>query len=122
MRGPRELLFFQLVVLLRRSKRHSNSFWAHRMFEISSHKVSSILSIYKQNLDNFLAKSSSSVLDDTVTQRADVWGFGSTVGYNTTPYYRLLGWLYVREIFKKLDAENREKYELNSAYNNPANL
>ncbi len=47
MRGPRELLFFQLVVLLHGSKRHSNSFWAHRMFEISSHKVSSISSIYK---------------------------------------------------------------------------
>ncbi len=43
MRGPRELLFFQLVVLLHRSKRHSNSFWTHRMFEVSSHKVTSIL-------------------------------------------------------------------------------
>ncbi len=79
------------------------------MFEISSHKVSSILSIYEQNLDNFLAKSSNSVLDDTVTQRADIWCFGSTVGYNTTPYYRLLGSLHVIEIFKKLDAENMEK-------------
>ncbi len=85
------------------------------MFEISSHKVSSILSIYKQNLDSFLAKSSKSVLDDTVTQRADIWGFGSTVGYNTTPYYRLLGSLHVIEIFKKLAAENSEKYGLNSA-------
>ncbi len=79
------------------------------MFEISSHKVSSILSIYKQNLDNFLAKSSNSVLDDTVTQRADIWGFGSTVGYNTTPYYRLLGSLHVIDIFKKLAAENMGK-------------
>ncbi len=70
------------------------------MFEISSHKVSSILSIYKQNLDNFLAKSSRSVLDDTVTQRADIWGFGSTVGYNVTPNYRLLGSLHVVENFK----------------------
>ncbi len=76
------------------------------MFEISSHKVSSILSIYKQNLDNFLAKSSKSVLDDTVTQRADNWGFGSTDGYNITPHYRLLGSLHVIEIFKKLAAEN----------------
>ncbi len=76
------------------------------MFEISSHKVSSILSIYRQNLDNFLAKSSKSVLDDTVTQRGDTWGFGSTVGYNVTPYYRSLGSLHVLEIFKKLAAEN----------------
>ncbi len=34
-------------------------------------------------------------------------GVGSTVGYNTTPYYRLLGSLHVIEIFKKLAAENR---------------
>ncbi len=47
MRGLRELLFLQLVVLFQRRKRHSNSFWAHRMFEISSHKVSLISSIYK---------------------------------------------------------------------------
>ena len=79
------------------------------MFEISSHKVSSILSIYKQNLDIFFAKSSWSVLDDTVTERADIWGFGSTVGYNVTPYYQLLGSLHVVEIFKKLAAENRGK-------------
>ncbi len=85
------------------------------MFAISSHKVTSILSIYKQNLDNFLAKSSKSVLDDTVTQRADIWGFGSTGGYNTTPYYRLLGSPHVIEIFKKLAAENRGKYGLISA-------
>ncbi len=62
-----------------------------------------------------MAKSSKSVLDDTVTQRADIWGFGSTAGYNITPYYRLLGALHVIEIFKKLAAENREKYGLNSA-------
>ncbi len=92
------------------------------MFGISSHKVSSILSIYKQNLDNLLAKSSKSVLDDTVTQRTDIWGFGSTPGYNITPHYRVLGPLHVREIFKKLAAENREKYGLNSAYNDPTNL
>ncbi len=92
------------------------------MFEISSHKVTSILSIYKQKLDNFLAKSSKSVLDDTVTQRADIWGFGSAAGYNTTPYYRLLGSPHVIEIFKKLAAENREKYGLNSTYNDPTNL
>ncbi len=79
------------------------------MFEISSHKVSSIFSIYKQNLDNFLAKSSSPVLDDTVTQTADIWGFGSTVGYNITPHYRLLGSLHVIEIFKKLDGDIRGK-------------
>ncbi len=89
------------------------------MFEISSHKVSSILSIYRQNLDNFLAKSSKSVLDDRVTQRADIWGFGSTVGYNVTPHYQLLGSLHVIEIFKKLAAENRDE---NSAYNDPTNL
>ncbi len=77
--------------------------------------MSSILSIYTQNLDNFLAKSSKSVLDDTVTHRADIWGFASTVGYNITPHYRLLGSLHVIEIFKKLAAENREKYGVNSA-------
>ncbi len=70
------------------------------MFEISSHKVTSVLSIYKQNLDNFLAKSSKSVLDDTVTQRADIWGFGGTVGYNVMPHYRLLGSLHVVENLK----------------------
>ncbi len=69
-----------------------------------------------------MAKSSKSVLDDTVTQRADSWGFGSTVGYNITPYYRLLGSLHNIEIFKKLAAENMEKYGLNSAYNDPSNL
>ncbi len=79
------------------------------MFEISCHKVSSILSIYKQNLDCFFAKSSKSVLDDTVTQRADIWGFASTVGYNVTPHYRLLGSLEVLKIFKKLAVENMEK-------------
>ncbi len=80
------------------------------MFEISCHKVTSILSIYKQNLDNFLVKSSKSVLDDTVTQRADIWGFGSAVGYNTTPHYQLLGSLHVIEIFKKPAAENMVKF------------
>ncbi len=69
-----------------------------------------------------MAKSSKSVLDDTVTQRADILWFGSTVGYNVTPYYRLLGSLHVIEIFKKLAAENMEKYGLNSAYNDPTNL
>ncbi len=76
------------------------------MFEISSHKVSTILSIYKPTIGSFLAKSSKSVLDDTVTQRAAIWGFGSTVGYNVMPHYRLLGSLHVIEIFKKLAAEN----------------
>ncbi len=66
-----------------------------------------------------MAKSFKSVLDDTVTQRADIWGFGSTVGYNVTPHYRLLGSLHVTEIFKKLAAENRGE---NSAYNDPTNL
>ncbi len=69
-----------------------------------------------------MAKSSKSVLDDTVTQRADICGFGSTVGYNITPHYRLLGSLHVLEIFKKLASENRGKYGLNSAYNDPTNL
>ncbi len=72
------------------------------MFEISSHKVSSILSIYKLKFGSFLAKNSKSVLDDTMTQRADIWGFGNTDGYNVTPHYRLLGSLHVIEIFKKL--------------------
>ncbi len=54
----------------------------------------------------FFAKSSKSVLDDTVTERAGIWGFGSTVGYNVPPCYRLLGSLHVIEIFKKLAAEN----------------
>ncbi len=69
-----------------------------------------------------MAKSSKSVLDDTVTQRADIWGFGSIVGYNVTPHYRLLGSLHVLEIFKKLAAANREIYVLTSAYNDPTNL
>ncbi len=42
-----------------------------------------------------------------MTERADIWGFGSTGGYNLTPDYRLLGSLHVIEIFKKLAAENR---------------
>ncbi len=69
-----------------------------------------------------MVKSSKSVLDATVTQRADIWGFGSTVGYNVTPHYRLLGSLHVIEIFKKLAAENRGTQGLNSAYNDPTNL
>ncbi len=69
-----------------------------------------------------MAKSSKSVLDDAVTQRVDIWGFGSTTGYNVTPHYRLLGSLHVIEIFKKLAAENRGEYGLNSAYNDPTNL
>ncbi len=77
------------------------------MFEICSHKVSSILNIYQQNLDNFLAKSSKPVLDDTVTERAHTWGFGSTVGYNLTPHYRPLDSIHVIEIFKRIAAENR---------------
>ncbi len=54
-----------------------------------------------------------------MTERADIWGFGSTVGYNLTLHYRLLGSLYVIEIFKKLAAENRGE---DSAYNDPTNL
>ncbi len=69
-----------------------------------------------------MAKSSKSVLDDTVTQRADIWGFGSTMGYNVTPHYRLLGSLRVLKIFKKLAAENMGKQGLNSAYNDSTNL
>ncbi len=42
-----------------------------------------------------------------MTKRADIREFGSTVGYNATPYCRLLGSLHVIEIFKKLAAENR---------------
>ncbi len=65
-----------------------------------------------------MAKSSKSVLDDTVTERADIWGFGSPAGYKVA-HYRLLGSLHVIEIFKKLAAENRGE---NSAYNDPTNL
>ncbi len=50
------------------------------MFEISSHKVSSILSMQGLKFRSFFAKSSKAVLDDTVTERADILGFGSTVG------------------------------------------
>ncbi len=89
------------------------------MFETSSHKVSSILSPSEPKICPFFAKSSKSVLDDTVTERADIWGFGSTVGYNVTPHYLLLGSPQVIEIFKKLAAENRGE---NSAYNVPTNL
>ncbi len=82
------------------------------MFEISSHKVSSILSVSKAKIWTiFFAKRSWSVLDDTVTERADIWGFSSTGGYNVTPDYRLLGSVHVIEIFKKLAA--------GSAYNEP---
>ncbi len=70
-------------------------------------------------MDNFFANSSWSVLDDAVTERADIWGFGSTVRYNVTPHYQLLGSLHVLEIFKKLGAENIGE---NSAYNDPTNL
>ncbi len=78
------------------------------MFEISSHKVSSILGIHKLKFGPFFfAKSSWSVLDDTLTERADISGFGSTVRYNLTPHYQLLCSLHVIEIFKKLAAENR---------------
>ncbi len=92
------------------------------MFEICSHKVSSILSIHKLKFGQFFCKKFVLSLDDTVTERAAFCVFGSTVGYNTTPHYRLLDSLHVIEIFKKLDAENTGKYGLNSAYNNPANL
>ncbi len=85
------------------------------MFKISSPKVS----IHKLIFGQFFAKSSWSVLDDTVTERADIWGVCSTVGYNITPHCRLLGSLHVIEIFKKLAAENRGE---NSAYNDPPNL
>ncbi len=44
-----------------------------------------------------------------MTERADIRGFGSTVGYNVTLHYRLLGSLHVVEIFKKLAAENRDE-------------
>ncbi len=53
-----------------------------------------------------------------MTERADIRGFGSTVGHNV-PHNRLLGSLHVIEIFKKLAAENRGE---NSAYNDPTNL
>ncbi len=77
------------------------------MFEISSHKVSPILSIQRLKFRQFFAKSSWSVLDDKVTERVDICGFGSTVGYNVTLHYQLLVSLHIIEIFKKLAAENR---------------
>ncbi len=77
------------------------------MFEISSHKVSLILMPSKAKIWTLFAKSSWSVLDDTVTERANTWGFGSTVGYNLTPHYRPLDSIHVIDIFKKLAAENR---------------
>ncbi len=80
------------------------------------------MSNYTLKFGYFLAKSSKAVLDDTVTQRADIWGFGITVGYNVTPLYRLLGALHVLKIVKKLPAENRGKYGLNCAYNDLTNL
>ncbi len=49
------------------------------MFEISSHKVSSILSIHRLKFGQLFAKSSWSVLDDAVTEKADIWGFASTM-------------------------------------------
>ncbi len=60
-----------------------------------------------ENLDYFFAKGSWSVHDDTVTKRADITGFASTIGYNVTPHYWLLCSLHFIEIFKKLAAENR---------------
>ncbi len=57
-------------------------------------------------MEYLFAKSSWAVLDDAATERSDIRGFCSTVGYNATPYYRLLGSLHVIEIFKKLGAEN----------------
>ncbi len=83
------------------------------MFEISSHKVSSILRPSGAKIwPLFFAKSSKSVLDDTVTERADIWWFGSSAGYNLTPHYQLLGSLHVVEIIKKLHAENRGENSL----------
>ncbi len=76
------------------------------MHEISSHKMSSILSIYKLKFGSFLGKTSKSVLNDTVTQRAGILGFSSTVGYNVALHYRHLGSLYVLEISKKAVTEN----------------
>ncbi len=88
------------------------------MFEISSHKVSSILNLQAE-IWTFFGKSSRSVLDDTVAQRADIWGFGSTVGYNVTPHYQLLGSL---QCYRNLQKACRGKYGLTSAYNDPTNL
>ncbi len=79
MRGPRELLFFQLVVLLHRSNRYPNSCWAHRMFEISSHKVSSILS---NSEAEFWINCPPNVPTQFTTTRwlgAGIWGFGSAI-------------------------------------------
>ncbi len=107
MRGPRELLFFQLVVRLHRSNCCGNSCWTHRMFEICFHKVTSILSPQKLKIRQFFCKKfvvSSRRYGD---RGSWYWGFGSTVGYNLTPHYRLLDSLHVIAIFKKLAAENR---------------
>ncbi len=55
------------------------------------------------------AKSSWSVFDDAVTERADILGCDSTVGYYVTPHYQLLVSLHIIEIFKKVAAENMVK-------------
>ncbi len=55
------------------------------MFEIFSHKVTSILRPSEAKIWPW------SVLNHTVAERAVIWGFGSTVGYNVTPHYRVLG-------------------------------
>ncbi len=122
MRGPRELLFYQLVVLLHRSKRHSNSFWAHRMYEISSHKVSSILSLSGAKIKTFFFKVHGRFSIIRWPRELIFGGFSSTVGYNVPLHYRLLDSLHVLEIFKKVATENRGKYGLNSTYNDPTNL
>ncbi len=105
MRGRWELVFFQFLVLLHRSKRHINSFWAHRMFEISSHKVSSILS----NSEAEIWISCPPKFQVSSRRRGD-WElvFGGVVvlfSYNVTPYYWLLGCLHVLLIFTQGEDE-----------------
>ncbi len=89
------------------------------MFEISSHKVSSILSIHKLKFGLFLQKVGGQFSTIRRPRELIFWGVVANLGSNVTPHYQLLGSLHVIEMFKKLAAENRGE---NSAYNDPTNL
>ncbi len=75
----RRVLFFQLVVLLHRNKHKMNSFWAHRMFETSSHKVSSILSSSEAEIWINCPPKVTSQFPTTRWQRAGICVFDSVV-------------------------------------------
>ncbi len=107
------MLFFHLVVLLHRSYSYSNSCRADRMFEISSHKVSSILSPSKARIQTFFAKSSWSVLDDTVIERADILGVWYYCWVQLSAALSASG---LTACYRNLHIGE------NSAYNDPTNL